>query len=272
MKYTGKYLLVLALAGMALLAHLTSASATVKSGGVDIDQLALKAAAFSGRSSVRLAPSESEVWVGLGPLMAYDDVDSGDEYLVDTSSGVIRRYASASGYAGFGAGGGFMPRDGLLQKAQRLAESTYEGGQGQVAAMDCTTEQVVVSEVPVLAAKFIVEYRESKNGVSTFNHVRVELDASTGAVLSVEQDYATLDVELVPTVGEAEAIQLSLAECNGVPESCVKDIRLVAVRALDGTQHLAWHAVVETGTEEFGAHMDVLVDAMTGESLLDEEG
>jgi len=256
--------------GTALLVHL--ASATAQNSGVDTDELALKATLFSGQGSVHLERSTSEVWRGLDPLVAYVDTNTGDEYVVDSSTGAIRRYASASGYEGFGAGGDFMAHSELLDRGQRIAESTYEGGQDQVAAMNRTVEQVVVSEVPVQAAKFIVEYRESVNGVSTFNFIRVEMDAATGAVLSVEQDCAALNVNLDPVFGETEAIRLSLAECNGVPESCMKDIQLVVVRALDGTQYLAWHAVVETGTEEFGAHMDVLIDAITGKPLLGDEG
>lgn len=229
----------------------------------DLNEVASIARVFNQGRVPDLQPSESSTWDGLGPIMVCEDAVSGDEYLVDGTRSLIVRYASASGFERFGRTGSreYLPQELLLVLAEETAARTYAGG--TLKGMRRSFEQQAVQVEPVPAAQFAVEYREQLQGVDTFNHIRVMLDATTGDVMAVEQDFDAVDVALEPEVTEPEARSLGAAE-GGLPTSCVTDCRLMAIRTLEGQQHLAWSVWLQTGDGESGTVGMVLVDAHSG--------
>ncbi|MCL4078595.1 hypothetical protein MX659_03135 [Coriobacteriia bacterium Es71-Z0120] len=226
------------------------------------ERIGSEAMRLTGARSVRLRPVADGVFSGVDGLSEWVDALTGEEYGWSRNGQYIFRYADPRAYAP-PVGSSDIGESRAKAIAAAWANRAYAGGSLAGMAVSCTCKEEGTDPV---TAEYLVEYRRYAGTVRTCDHIAIRVNGSSGAVMSVEQDYDVISVGLSPQVGSDEARSIAAREL-GVPVECCTAYNLEVVKSLQGVQHLVWVVQARTGDEEVGGEGVEVVDAHSGKAL-----
>ncbi len=214
--------------------------------------------------AVVLAPATTPSSIASIGLADYVDVQSGDQYRVD-SSGLIARivYKASMNRLSFAT-------KGSLSDAQLVAAVRAYGAQHfpelGVATMTPTVLRTLagVDESGVEHYDVSVELRGVVNDVPSPNFLRALVNPGTGEVAMVMHDDGPISCPASANLTRAAAISMAAVR-GGMPVRSSEEASLAMVRVPgERSVRLVWQVVLRTGDSRFGSTAWATVDARDG--------